>query len=150
MFCTYCKNKEHLIDRSFKFHGYPPGTKINSDRKFSADASCSSGEPVKQNAEASENVIGTSQCEKMGSESSDAGLSKEQFGRLIGLLCKLGGQEMNSNVTHSFMLGPSMNKHLVLGNQGEGLYQVTDNLYKNKCTLYLSPYVSYCHFFSSN
>lgn len=108
MFYNYCKNKGHTIDKCYKLHGYPSGNKFSKGKKFVGNVQ--SEESYGQGIDL---VDGSSSVsDKVLNDSTNSGLSKEQFGQLMGLLSKLGGQE---NVVYNEGAGSAAYASMLVG-----------------------------------
>lgn len=77
-YCTHCKMNGHSIERCFRIHGFPPGFKINKDRRVAAFSQAVNTEslPVAKAEDQSSKSVTT------------PSISADQYNQLIEMLTK--------------------------------------------------------------
>lgn len=140
---THCKIWGHSIECCFKIHGYPNGPRPDFKGKKVAgnvqtyypnqDADCNGMEQLSlHNEECGPDVGGMAASSPNGGSIACPALSQEQYNQLLALLCQHKGQFVSCGVTNppsAFLQGPTQQRHLVLGNQQDGLYLVNKDFH---------------------
>ncbi|XP_009602733.1 uncharacterized protein LOC107808656 [Nicotiana tabacum] len=89
LFCKYCKNPGHLVDKCYKLHGFPPNFKFTKGKRVAANVTAESEFPTESNSHLSSPTPGTNSgaiVHYEGQRSGVPGLTQQQYTQLINLL----------------------------------------------------------------